>query len=156
MCVCVGGGGSSVQFFFAGGLRGDIWVVRAKDGTIREGSNCINFLSTKYYKKQLGRRQMSTLGNFYKATSLRPWNRTTQILKSWKATKEYLNQRGTKIRVFECFFRAPFLPHPFPLIFTPLSPSGPVHSPSTSPLFTSPFFPFFDSQKNSDLGTPLI
>ena len=77
----------------------------------------------------------------------------------WKDTKEYLNQRGTKIRVFRVFFRAPFLPpfsHHFP---PPLSPSGPVHSPTTSPLFTSPFHPpLFDSGKlrfryTSDLGT---
>ena len=54
----------------------------------------------------------------------------------WKATKEYLNQRGTKIRVFRvCFrtpFRPPFSPH-FPTLFplqalftlTPLLPSSP-------------------------------
>ena len=29
---------------------------------------------------------------------------------SWKDTKEYLNQRGTKIRVIRLPFRAPFLP----------------------------------------------
>ena len=39
----------------------------------------------------------------------------------WKATKEYLNQRGTKIRVFRVFFRAPFLP-PFLPYFSPLFP----------------------------------
>ena len=39
----------------------------------------------------------------------------------WKATKEYLNQRGTKIRVFRVCFRAPLLP-PFSLIFPPLFP----------------------------------
>ena len=56
----------------------------------------------------------------------------------WKATKEYLNQRGTKIRVFRACFWAPFLPPFFPL-FPPLSPSGPVHSPTTSPLLYPPF-----------------
>ena len=41
---------------------------------------------------------------------------------------------------------------PFALIFPPLSPSGPVYSPTTAPLFTSPFlFP-----ENSDLSTPLV
>ena len=40
---------------------------------------------------------------------------------NWKATKEYLNQRGTKIRVFRVCFRAPFLPPFFPH-FSPLFP----------------------------------
>ena len=61
----------------------------------------------------------------------------------WKATKEYLNQRGTKIRVFRVPFRAPFLPpfsphfstlFPLQALFTlpPLLPSSP---PPLSPLF---------------------
>ena len=62
-------------------------------------------------------------------------------LKVWKATKEYLNQRGTKIRVFRVCFRTPFLPPFSPHFSPPLSPSGPVHSCTTSPLFTSPFIP---------------
>ena len=77
-------------------------------------------------------------------------------LQDWKATKEYLNQRGTKIRVFRVRFRAPFLPPFFPhfppsfplrALFTPppLLPSSP---PPSSPLFWLP--------KKSDLGTPLI
>ena len=76
-----------------------------------------------------------------------------------KATKEYLNQRGTKIRVFRVLFRAPFLPPPFPLIFPPLFPSGPVHSPTIPPLFTSPFSLLFLTPRKlrfrypSDLGT---
>ena len=37
----------------------------------------------------------------------------------WRATKEYLNQRCTKIRVFRVCFRAPFLPPFFPH-FSPL------------------------------------
>ena len=41
------------------------------------------------------------------------------LLDIWKATKEYLNQRGTKIRVFRVRFRAPFLPPFFPR-FSPL------------------------------------
>ena len=52
----------------------------------------------------------------------------------WKATKEYLNQRGTKIRVFRECFRAPFLALFFP------------HFPSLFPLqavFT--FLPFLPS-----------
>ena len=62
---------------------------------------------------------------------------------SWKATKEYLNQRGTKIRVFQVCFRTPFLPPFFPSFLPPLSPSGPVHFRTTPPLFTSPFIPPF-------------
>ena len=43
----------------------------------------------------------------------------------------------------ECFF-GPLPSHPFPLVFPPpLSPSCPVHSPTTSPLFPSPFSPLF-------------
>ena len=37
-------------------------------------------------------------------------------LNFWKATEEYLKHKGTKIRVFRVCFRAPFLPHFFPLI----------------------------------------
>ena len=63
----------------------------------------------------------------------------------WKATKEYLKHRGTKIRVFRVCFRAHRLPPFFSQFFPPrLSPSGPVHSPTTSHLFTSLFIsPFF-------------
>ena len=74
----------------------------------------------------------------------------------WKATKEYLNQRGTKSRVFRVCFRTPFLPPFFPhfsplfplqalCILAPLLPSSP---PPSSPLFRLP--------EKSDLGTPLI
>ena len=77
-----------------------------------------------------------------------------------KGTKEYLNQRGTKIRVFRVFFSGLFPSTLFPSFFPPLSPSGPVHSPTTSPLFTSPFHPppFLTPGKlrfryPSDLGT---
>ena len=62
----------------------------------------------------------------------------------WKATREYLNQRGTKIRGFRVLFRAPFLPPFFP--FKPcslshhFSPLQLLPSP-TSPLFASPFPP---------------
>ena len=74
----------------------------------------------------------------------------------WKATKEYLNQRGTKIRVFRVCFRTPFLPPFFPhfsplfplqalCILAPLLPSSP---PPSSPPFWLP--------EKSDLGTPLI
>ena len=44
----------------------------------------------------------------------------------------------TKSEFFECGF-GPLSSHPFSLIFPPLSPSGHIHSPTTSPLFTSPF-----------------
>ena len=86
-------------------------------------------------------------------------NRRLLQQKNWKATKEYPNQRGTKIRVFRVFFRAPFPPTLFPSLFPPLPPSGPVHSPATSPLFASPLFhPFLTTGKlrfryPSDLGT---
>ena len=63
---------------------------------------------------------------------------------SWKATKEYLNQKGTKIGVFRVWFRAPSLP-PFSLhFFPPVSPPGPIHSPTTSPLSPPPLL---DSRK---------
>ena len=82
--------------------------------------------------------------------------RAKTIAVIWKATKEYLNQRGTKIRVFRVCFRTPFLPplfpHFFPLfplqalcILAPLLPSSP---PPSRPLFWLP--------EKSDLGTPLI
>ena len=58
----------------------------------------------------------------------------------WKATKEYLNHRGTKIRVFRVRFRAPSS-HPFSLILPPLSPSSPSHFPTTLHLPLYP--PFF-------------
>ena len=62
---------------------------------------------------------------------------------NWKATKEYLNHRGTKIRVFRVCCRAPLLPpfsphfpphFPLQALFTlpPLLPSSP---PPLSPLF---------------------
>ena len=74
----------------------------------------------------------------------------------WKATKEYLNQRGTKIRVFRVPFRAPFLP-PFSTHFSPLFPLQAVFTlpplpPSSPPLFP----PLFWLPENSDVGTPLI
>ena len=72
------------------------------------------------------------------------------IVMVWKATKEYLNQRGTKIRVFRVCFQAPFLPPFFPH-FPPSFPSGLVHSHITSPLFTSPFIPPFLAPEKSDL-----
>ena len=42
----------------------------------------------------------------------------------WKATKEYLNQRGTKIRVFRALFGA-LSSHPFSPHFSPLFPLQP-------------------------------
>ena len=57
----------------------------------------------------------------------------------WKDTKEHLNQRGTKIRVFRVCFRAPFLPpfFPFPPLLSPFKPCSlcyhfsPLHLPKT-------------------------
>ena len=65
---------------------------------------------------------------------------------SWTATKEYLNQRGTKIRVFRVLLRAPFVAPFFPhfppffplqalLTLPPLLPSSP---PPLSPPFLTP------------------
>ena len=42
-----------------------------------------------------------------------------------------------------CTVAFPFPPTLFPSFSSPLYPSGPVHSPATSPLFTSPFIPPF-------------
>ena len=74
--------------------------------------------------------------------------------KSWKATKEYLNQRGTKIRVFRVWSRAPFLPPFFPhfsclfllqalFALPPLLPSSPP-----------PFFPLFLTPGKLRFGYP--
>ena len=64
---------------------------------------------------------------------------------SWKDTKEYLNQRGTKIRVFRVCFRAPFLPpffpHSSPLFplkaLSPLLPHFSLHLPLYPPPFST-------------------
>ena len=76
---------------------------------------------------------------------------------NWKATtKEYLNHRGTKIRVSPVWF-GPLASHPFPSFFPPSFPlqalfTLPPLLPSSPPLYD----PFFWLQENSDLGTPLI
>ena len=50
---------------------------------------------------------------------------------------------------FSSALSGPFPPTLFPSFLPPLSPSGPVHSRTTSPLFTSPFIPpFFGSRKS--------
>ena len=55
--------------------------------------------------------------------------------KTWKATKEYLNHKGTKIRVFECAL-GPLSSHPFSFVFPTFSPSGHHHfSPLHLPLY---------------------
>ena len=55
---------------------------------------------------------------------------------------------GYQNQSFSRALSGPFPPTPFPPFFPPLSPSGPVHFPTTSPLFTSPSPPpFFDSLK---------
>ena len=73
------------------------------------------------------------------------WRRRPEI---WKATKEYLNQRGTKIRVFRVCFRTPFLP-PFFLISPPSFPFRPcAFSHHFSPLHLPLHPPFFGSRKS--------
>ena len=83
---------------------------------------------------------------------------TTPDPKIWKATKECLNQRGTKIRVFRVLFRAPFLP-PFSPHFAP---SFPLQAlcilPPLLPSSPPPLPPFLTPGKlrfryPSDLGT---
>ena len=78
---------------------------------------------------------------------------------SWKATKEYLNQRGTKIRVFRVFFRPPFLP-PFLPYLSPLFPLQALFTlPPRLPSSPPPFSKFFLTPGKlrfrypSDLGT---
>ena len=56
--------------------------------------------------------------------------------------KEYLNHRGTKMRVFRVCFRAPLLP-PFFTGFSPLIPLQALFSPVSPPLHP----PLFDSRK---------
>ena len=60
-----------------------------------------------------------------------------RVLFVWKATKQYLNQRGTKIRVFGVCFQAPLLP-PFSS-FSPLFPLQALFT-LTSLLPSSPRF----------------
>ena len=65
----------------------------------------------------------------------------------WKATKEYLNQKGTKIRVFRVLFRAPFLPPFFPHV-SPLFPLQALLTlPPLLPSSPPPLPCFFDSRK---------
>ena len=77
--------------------------------------------------------------------------RISRISKKWtdysaslgrRVTREYLNQRGTKIRVFRACFRASFLPPLFPYSFIlfplqALSPLLPLF-PSSPPPFIPP------------------
>ena len=82
--------------------------------------------------------------------------RCMQYQQSWKDTKEYLNRRGTRIRVFRVRLRAPFLP-PFSLILPPSLKNQAVSNLLTFfPSFTFPLSPFFWLLENSDLGTPMI
>ena len=92
------------------------------------------------------------------AIEKRPRQNKPKIVNSWKVTKEYLNHKGTKIRVFRGHFRAPFLPPFFPHfsplfplqgLFTlpPLLPSSPPQNP---PVFTPGKLRFMYP---SDLGT---
>ena len=67
---------------------------------------------------------------------------------NWKATKEYLNQRGTKIRVSRVCFRTPFLP-PFSPRFSPSFPFRPcAFSHHFSPLHLPLHPPFCGSRKS--------
>ena len=75
-----------------------------------------------------------------------------------KDTKEYLNQKGTKIRVFRVRFRAPFLPPFFPRFPSsfPFRPCALCHHPS--PLHLPIYPPLWSPGKlrfryPSDLGT---
>ena len=71
-------------------------------------------------------------------------------------TKEYLNHRGTKIRVFRVRFQAPFLPPFFPH-FSPRFPLKALFTlPPLLPSSPPPLSPPFRVPENSDLGTPLI
>ena len=97
--------------------------------------------------------QPSCFRSVYLTTWLGDWSFTTT---GWRATKEYLNHKGTKIRVSRVRFRAPFLP-PFSLIFPPLFPLQALFT--LPPLLSSsppPLSPLFWLPENSDLGTPLI
>ena len=74
----------------------------------------------------------------------------------WKATKEYLNHRGTKIRVLRVCFRAAFLP-PFLPHLSPLFPLQALLTlPPLLPSLHLPLYPSFLTPGNSDLGAPLI
>ena len=97
---------------------------------------------------------MSNLAAVYSQKEKHMTSQTTR--KSWKATKQYLNQRGTKIRVFRVPFRAPLLP-PFSPHFSPLFPLQALFTlPPLLPSSPPPFPPLFWLPENSDLGTPLI
>ena len=79
-----------------------------------------------------------------------------KVLENCKDTKEYLNQRGTKIRVFWVLFRAPFL-SPFFHHFSPLFPlQGIFALPPLLPSSPPPLSTLLWHPENSDLGTPLI
>ena len=68
----------------------------------------------------------------------------------WKATKGVPKSEGYQNQSFSSVLSGPFPPTLFPSFLPPLSPSGPVHSRTTSPLFSSPppSSPFFDSRKS--------
>ena len=62
----------------------------------------------------------------------------------WKGTKEYLNHRGTKIRVFSSVLSGPFPPTLFPSFSPPHSPNFSLPL-SLQALFTLPTSPLFTS-----------
>ena len=69
-------------------------------------------------------------------------NSQKDLLQDWKATKEYLNHRGTKIRVLQVCFRAPFIPPFFPH-FPPSFPFRPCSLSHHLSLLHLPLYPPF-------------
>ena len=82
-------------------------------------------------KKPVTQKSNIALNHTFQPCLLDGW--AVRWLQAWKATKEYLNHRGTKIRVFQVRFQTPFLQPFFPSLFPPLSLSGPV--PSAPPIY---------------------
>ena len=77
----------------------------------------------RHFKRQFGRGYLrvkncrETVGSQFLPRGIKMSRRAlwvhqgeSNMQQIWKATKEYQNQRGTKIRVFRALFRAPFLP----------------------------------------------
>ena len=98
--------------------------------------SCLIFFSFK-----IGGRKMMTHFSLHKLFEHSQGSGSGPV-KIWKATKEYLNRRGTKIRVFRVCFWAPFPPSLFPYS-SPLFPLSCPFSPSSPPTLS----PFSDSRK---------
>ena len=73
------------------------------------------------------------------------WGRVswTRQKKEKRMRKKRRGSQGYQNQSFSNMLSGPFPPTLFPSFLSPLSPSGPVHSPTTSPLFTSPSIPPF-------------